>query len=137
MRNLRLGNLLSMSFEFFLLLSSHLLFLCIMAVLGALKQGSLKLVVNCILIKLFFDDSRTLLNARCWYLLKPRTCRLKVSKSRKQFLEFSILPKNERKMEENILRAYRIIFFILGLFFERIVNSKSCFRDLLTFSTYK
>ena len=61
------------------------------------------------------------------------TCLLKISKSRKQFLEFSILPKNERKGGKNILRVLRIIFVVFRSFFGRIKNSKNCFRDLLTF----
>ena len=36
---------------------------------------------------------------------------LKVSKSRKQFLKFSILPKNERKTEKIYLETSQDIFF--------------------------
>ena len=59
---------------------------------------------------------------------------LKVSKSRKQFLVFSIPLKKMKNGEKNILRALKIFFFVFRSFFGRIENSKNCFRDLLTFS---
>ena len=58
---------------------------------------------------------------------------LKVSKSRKQFLELLILPKNERKTTKIILRTLEIFFPHFRSFFGRIENSKNCFQDLLTF----
>ena len=53
---------------------------------------------------------------------------LKVSKSRKQFLELSILPKNERKTRKSSLRALRIIFLMFRSFFGRNENSKFFFE---------
>ena len=53
---------------------------------------------------------------------------LKVSKSQKKI---GII--NETR-EKNILRALMIVFQVFCLFFGRTDNSKSCFRDLLTFS---
>ena len=40
-----------------------------------------------------------------------RSAYLKVRKSQKHFSEFSILPKNERKMEKNYSESYQDIFF--------------------------
>jgi hypothetical protein len=53
---------------------------------------------------------------------------LKVSKSRKQFMVTSILPKNERK---SLSWASSLLSFVC--FFGRIEETISCFRDLLTF----
>ena len=53
---------------------------------------------------------------------------LKVSKSRKQFLVFSILPKNERKTKKNILRAVRINFLVFVHFLEELRIPKIAFE---------
>ena len=59
---------------------------------------------------------------------------LKVSKSRKQFLECQILLKNERNTRKNSLESSQDIFFsVFCQFFRRIENSKNSFRDLRTF----
>ena len=58
---------------------------------------------------------------------------LKVSRNQKEFLVFSILPKNERKMGKNHPKSSQDIVFC---FFERIENSENCFQDLLTFRCY-
>ena len=49
---------------------------------------------------------------------------LKVSKSRKQFLVFSIFPKTERKIRKNQLESSQDIFFS---FFVRIETTKNYF----------
>ena len=56
---------------------------------------------------------------------------VKVSKSRKRCLEFSILPKNKKKISWELL-VYFFLFFCS--FFGRIENTRTCFRDKLTFS---
>ena len=57
---------------------------------------------------------------------------LKVSKSRKQFMVFSILPKNEWKQFDLSYHSSKVKFF--RSFFGRIEENISRFRDLLTFS---
>ena len=64
---------------------------------------------------------------QCTLFMAQATSFLKVSKSRKQFLEFSILPKNEGKRDKTILRAFRILFLVFCLFFGKIENSNSNF----------
>ena len=52
---------------------------------------------------------------------------IKVNKSQMQSLVFSILPRNEQKMERKIiLRAFRIVFFVL--FLEELRIPKSAFE---------
>ena len=63
----------------------------------------------------------------------PICAYLKVSKSRKQFMVFSILPKNERNSLSWASFLLRIVIF--AHFFWRIQETINCFRDLLTFST--
>ena len=62
---------------------------------------------------------------------------LKVSKSRKQFLEFLSLPKNERKTKKKYPKSSRDNFFCFRSFFGRIEETINCFRDLLTFNKPK
>ena len=57
---------------------------------------------------------------------------VKLSKSRKQFMESSILPKNEKKNDITVLWYLRSKFF--HSFFEIIEDTINCFRNLLTFT---
>ena len=57
---------------------------------------------------------------------------LKVSKSRKQIMVSSILPKNERNSLSWVSSLLRIEGFVLV--FWRIKKTITCFRDYLTFS---
>ena len=58
---------------------------------------------------------------------------LKISKSWKQFMLSSILPKNEKKRENKYFESSQDNFHVFYLFFGRIENSKNCFQDLATF----
>ena len=62
-----------------------------------------------------------------WDLLAQPCLMVKVSKSQKQFLVFSITPKNERKTGKNILRAFRI-FFVFCSFLEELRIPKNAFE---------
>ena len=83
----------------------------------------------------FFDDemvfdgklllSRSKAGSYIIYLL------LKVSKSRKQFMVSSILPKNERKNSTLLLWYLRSNCFLLV--FGRMGETINCFQDLLSF----
>ena len=86
---------------------------------------------NC-LIWTFWKNAHNLCESVC-KLLSARAygqCLLKVSKSRKQFMVSSILPKNE-KNRPNSTTIPQVDFFCS--FFGRNEGTLNCFRDLLTF----
>ena len=73
----------------------------------------------------------------CWTKVKCRwddNAGLKVNKSQKQFLDWSILPKNKGKTWNNYPKSSQdIVFLCFVRFLGRIENSNFFFWDLLTF----
>ena len=65
------------------------------------------------------------------YSLKKDLSLLKVSKSRKQIMVSSILPKNERNLLSWVEKMLKILSIVCFLW--RIEDTINCFRDLLTF----
>ena len=61
---------------------------------------------------------------------------LKDRKSRKQFLEISILSKNEWKTKKNILRALKKVFSHFSFIFWKKWEFQKMLRDLLTFINF-
>ena len=61
-------------------------------------------------------------------IIKVKSRALKVSKSWKQFLVFSILPKNERKTEKKYPEGSEDIYIFFICYFGRLENCKDCFE---------
>ena len=68
------------------------------------------------------------------YLNEKKKVLIKVSKSQKQLMVSSILPKNERKKFDftSMIPQVELFSFVFG----RIEETINCFRDLLTFSCW-
>ena len=64
----------------------------------------------------------------CIFFFLNRSYKLKVSKSQKQFLESSLLPKNDWKSWKNYPKSSQDNFFVFRLFLEELIIPKIAFE---------